>query len=144
MLHRRCRQPKVGPYWERTILRQRTCDLILEYCWTTALIASRFAQAWRKRTTVPYTRAIGRACQMFSQQPEHSSDLMIEPLVQLSELMCRISDHFSYDNIEDSEVNGEISLEISTSNFSTELHVLRNAMPASVRQNSMCISTWFD
>lgn len=81
---------------------------------------------------------------MFAQQPEHSSDLLIAPLVQLSELMCRINDHFSYDDIKNSEMNGEIGLELSTSNFSAELQRLRDSMPPSVQQNSMYMFTWLN
>jgi hypothetical protein len=102
------------------------------------LTAPSFAQAWRKRTTVPYTKAIARACQSFSQQPEHASDLLIAPLVQASELTCRISEYFSYDDIEDSDIHGENVLKLSTSNFSAELRQLREAIPESVKNNSAC------
>jgi hypothetical protein len=97
---------------------------------------SRFAQAWRKRTTVPYTRALARASQAFSQRPEFDSDLLIAPLVQSSELICRISDYFSYDEIEDSEINGETLLKMSTDNFSAEIQRLRDAIPESIKGNS--------
>jgi hypothetical protein len=99
--------------------------------------SSRFAQAWRKRTTVPYTRALARACQDFSQRPEFDSDLLITPLVQSSELMCRINDCFSYDEIEDSDTNGETLLKLSTNNFSAEIQRLRDAIPESIQGNSM-------
>ena len=85
---------------------------------------------------MPYTQSIARACQNFSHQPEHPSDLLIAPLIQLSELLCRVNDHFSYDNIEDSDIHGDINLEASTSNFSAELRRLRDAMPASIQENS--------
>jgi hypothetical protein len=105
------------------------------------LTITRFAQAWRKRTTVPYTRAIARACQSFSQRPEYPSDLLITPLVQSSELMCRINDYFSYDDIEDSEIRGETMLKLSTTNFSAELQRLRDATPEPVKMNCMLIHT---
>jgi hypothetical protein len=100
------------------------------------LTTSRFSQAWRKRTTVPYTRAISRACQSFSQRPEYPSDFLIAPLVQSSELLCRISDYFSYDDIESSDINSETVLKLSVNNFSAELQRLRDATPQSVRNNS--------
>ncbi|KAH5278832.1 hypothetical protein HBI23_049720 [Parastagonospora nodorum] len=102
----------------------------------TFYIAAAFAQAWRKRTTVPYTRALARACQDFSQRPEFDSDLLITPLVQSSELMCRINDCFSYDEIEDSDINGETLLKLSTNNFSAEIQRLRDAIPESIRGNN--------
>jgi hypothetical protein len=76
---------------------------------------------------------------MFSQQPEYPSDSLIAPLIQLSELMCRVNEHFSYDNTEDSDIYGKINLEVSTSNFNAELQQLRDTMPATIRQNSMFI-----
>ncbi|EAT91232.1 hypothetical protein SNOG_01583 [Parastagonospora nodorum SN15] len=102
----------------------------------TFYIAAAFAQAWRKRTTVPYTRALARACQDFSQRPEFDSDLLITPLVQSSELMCRINDCFSYDEIEDSDINGDTLLKLSTNNFSAEIQRLRDAIPESIRGNN--------
>jgi hypothetical protein len=94
-----------------------------------------FAQAWRKRTSVPYTRAITRASQSIVQASECPSDLLIPPLVQLGELMCRINDYFSYDNVDDSEVNGDTLVELSTSNFRNELQRFRDSLPESVRRN---------
>jgi hypothetical protein len=49
--------------------------------------------------------------------------------------MCRISDYFSYDDIEDSEIHGETMLRLSTANFSAELQRLRDAIPESVKMN---------
>jgi hypothetical protein len=101
------------------------------------LTVPRFAQAWRKRTTMPYTRALARACQSFQQRPECPTDLLISPLVQLSELMCRINDYFSYDNIEESELKGDTILDLSTNNFSTEYQRMRDGMSDSVAQNGV-------
>ncbi|KAH7411995.1 hypothetical protein DE146DRAFT_751139 [Phaeosphaeria sp. MPI-PUGE-AT-0046c] len=99
-------------------------------------LAAAFAQAWRKRTTVPYTRTIARICQMFSQNPEHPSDLLIMPLVQSSELAMRISDYYSFEDIDETEIRGETLLKLSTSNFSAELQKLRIGIPESVQTNS--------
>ncbi|KAF2030238.1 hypothetical protein EK21DRAFT_66021 [Setomelanomma holmii] len=101
----------------------------------TYFISAVFAQAWRKRTSMPYTRSIARAYQSFSEQPQHPSDLLIAPLVQLGDLICRINDYFSYDNIEDSEINGETLLVLSTNNFRTELLHFRESLPESIRRN---------
>jgi hypothetical protein len=101
-------------------------------------MVSRFAQAWRKRTTVPYTRNLARACQSFTQNPQYPSDVLIAPLVQLNELMCRVSDYFSYDNVEEAELHGETILDLSTKNFSAEHQRMRDAMSESIAQNGMC------
>jgi hypothetical protein len=101
------------------------------------LTSTSFAQAWRKRTTVPFTRAVADICQSFSERPSCPSDKLIAPLVKISEFMCRISDYFSYDDVENSELQGEHMLELATSNFRAELQNLRDAMPEDARQNSM-------
>ncbi|KAH8701338.1 hypothetical protein GQ44DRAFT_785180 [Phaeosphaeriaceae sp. PMI808] len=49
--------------------------------------------------------------------------------------MCHINEYFSYDDIEDSEIKGDTMLELSTTNFSTEVQRLRDAMSESIRQN---------
>lgn len=51
--------------------------------------------------------------------------------------MCRINDYFSYDNIDESELNGDTILDLSTNNFSTERQRMQDAMSESVAQNSM-------
>lgn len=58
------------------------------------------------------------------------------PLVQSSELALRISDYYSFEDIDEAEVRGETLLKLSTSNFSAELQKLRDGMPESVRANS--------
>ena len=75
---------------------------------------------------------------MFSQQPEYPSDLLITPLVQSSELAMRISDYYSFDDIDETEVRGETLLKLSTNNFSAELQKLRESIPESIRTNSEC------
>ena len=85
---------------------------------------------------MPYTRSLARLCQSFADHPEHPSDSLIPPLVHLSEFMCRINDYFSYDEIQDSEIRGESALNMSTSNFRSELQRLQDFMPEHARQNS--------
>ncbi|KAF1848917.1 uncharacterized protein K460DRAFT_364856 [Cucurbitaria berberidis CBS 394.84] len=102
----------------------------------TYYLAAEFAHTWRKRTTMPYTRALARHCQSFADRPEHPPDVLIAPLVRLSELKCRISDYFSYDEIEFSEINGDSTLDLSTGNFRSELQRLEESLPEVVRQNT--------
>ncbi|CAO2650118.1 Nn.00g014100.m01.CDS01 [Neocucurbitaria sp. VM-36] len=102
----------------------------------TYYLAAEFAHVWRKRTTIPHTRSLARHCQSFADRPDHPSDVLIAPLVRLSELKCRISDYFSYDDIDFSEINGDAMLDLSTSNFRSELQRLEDSLPAGVRQNT--------
>jgi hypothetical protein len=51
--------------------------------------------------------------------------------------MCRVSDYFSYDNVEEAELHGDTVLDLSTNNFSAEYQRLRDAMSGSIAQNSM-------
>lgn len=83
-----------------------------------------------------YTRSLARLCQSFADHPEQPSDTLIPPLIHLSELMCRINDYFSYDEIADSEFRGESVLNMTTDNFRSELQRIQDSMPEFVRQNS--------
>ncbi|KAH7383846.1 hypothetical protein BKA66DRAFT_511923 [Pyrenochaeta sp. MPI-SDFR-AT-0127] len=98
-------------------------------------LAAGFAHAWRKRTTMPYTRSLACHCQSLAEHPEYPSDALIAPLVRLSELMCRISEFFSYDEIAYSDISGESTLDLSTTNFRSELQRLQESIPVSVNQN---------
>jgi hypothetical protein len=70
---------------------------------------------------MPYTRTLAYHCQTFTERPECPSDVLVGPLVHLSDLMCRTTEYFSYDEIVFSEVNGDSSLELSTNDFRKEL-----------------------
>lgn len=85
---------------------------------------------------MPYTRAFARACQSFTQDPEYPSDTLIAPLIHSSELMCRINDYYSYDEIHDTEIHGETMIELSTNNFTAELQRLRDVTPKAAHKNS--------
>ncbi|KAF1937625.1 hypothetical protein EJ02DRAFT_49743 [Clathrospora elynae] len=102
----------------------------------TYYLAAQFAHMWRNRTTMQYTRSLARHCQSFIERPEYTSDALISPLVRLSDLMCRITEYFSYDEILYSEANGDSALEMSTSNFRNELQRLQDSISDSVRQNT--------
>jgi hypothetical protein len=89
---------------------------------------------------MPYTRTLARYCQSFTEQPECPSDVFIGPLVHTSDLMCRITEYFSYDEIAFSEINGDSVLELSTSNFRRELQRLQDSMPDLLKQHGTFIS----
>ncbi|KAF1935721.1 hypothetical protein EJ02DRAFT_415320, partial [Clathrospora elynae] len=117
----------------------------------TYFLAVTFAQAWRKRTTLSYTRYMGQCCESFVNS-SMITDKFIPPMIQSCELISRVNDHFSYDDIENSEVNGELMLEMSTSNFRKELKRIRDSAARSteVLQNTTLTlmfslaDTWID
>ncbi|KAH7372288.1 hypothetical protein BKA66DRAFT_572409 [Pyrenochaeta sp. MPI-SDFR-AT-0127] len=85
-----------------------------------------FAQAWRKRTTLPFTRFMAQCCDTFAQS-SIPTDTLISPLIKACELVSRVNDYFSYDDIENADVRGELMLEIATSNFRRELALVKDA-----------------
>lgn len=63
-------------------------------------------------------------------------------MVKLCELCSRVNDHFSYDDVDNSEIEGEMMLELSTSSFRKEwLHIKEACSRVwPVKQNSELIS----
>ncbi|PSN72276.1 hypothetical protein BS50DRAFT_248067 [Corynespora cassiicola Philippines] len=102
----------------------------------TYVLTVAFAQAWRKRGTMAYTRFMGQCCQSLSEGQEHPSDALITPLIRLSELIGRINDYYSYDDIDNSDVKGETMIEMSANNFSAELNRIRDAVPTTLKRNT--------
>jgi hypothetical protein len=100
------------------------------------LTAIRFAYAWRKRCPLPFTKYTEQCYQHIAEQSKRPTDALIAPLIQLSELICRVNDHFSYDDIDNAEFAGEMMLEMAMKNFQTELERIRDAVPRSLSQNS--------
>jgi hypothetical protein len=68
-----------------------------------------------------------------------STDVFIRPLIKTSELLSRVNDHFSYDDIDNADVKGEILLEMSVTNFLAELKYIKDATLLSrlLHENSM-------
>ncbi|KAF2831676.1 hypothetical protein CC86DRAFT_142368 [Ophiobolus disseminans] len=89
-----------------------------------------FAQAWRKRTTLPFTRWMAQCCDAFNGS-SIPTDALIRPLIQTSELLSRVNTHFSYDDIEHTDVKGEMMLEISTSSFLGDLAHIKDSASSS-------------
>ncbi|KAF1951584.1 hypothetical protein CC80DRAFT_204263 [Byssothecium circinans] len=93
------------------------------------------AQAWRKRATMQHTRYMAQCAERLTTRLEYVTDALMAPLIQLSELVCRINNFFSYDDVDNAEVKGELMLELSTTNFSTELDRIRDTAPLIVKNN---------
>ncbi|ORY11723.1 hypothetical protein BCR34DRAFT_316920 [Clohesyomyces aquaticus] len=95
----------------------------------------RYAHAWRKPSTMAYTKFMGLCCQSLTEHCEAPTDTLIPPLVQGSDLMYRVSEYYSYDDIDSADVRGEMFLEMSTQSFRRELEVIREAVPSSAKEN---------
>lgn len=87
----------------------------------------RFNHAWRKTTTLSYTRFLSQCCAAF-QGSSVPSDILINPLIKANELLSRVNEHFSYFDIDNAEIRGDIILEMSTSSFLAELDRIRESI----------------
>lgn len=83
-------------------------------------------------------------CCNFFNDSSVPSDALIRPFVQASELLSRVSTYFSYDDIENAEVQGEVMLNMSVNNFLADLlHIKGSALLSSVpKQNSKHKRFW--
>ena len=84
---------------------------------------------------------MGQCCDLFDASPV-PTDTLIRPFVQSSELLSRVTTYFSYDDIENAEVKGELMLQMSASNFLADLtHIKESASLSSMlKHNSRCSS----
>jgi hypothetical protein len=97
---------------------------------------SSFTQAFRKGSTMNHTRYMVSCCQTLTENEEEPTDALIAPLIRLSALMGRINDQFSYDDIDNAMIKGDMVLEMSMGNFRTELEGIKETIPTAFRQNS--------
>lgn len=100
------------------------------------LIRTSFSQAWRRPTTLTHTRYMDQCCQDLIDCQEYTTDTIITPLVQLSTLICRIQDYFSYHDIENTDVKGEALLHLSVANFDRELARITESIPQTCIQSN--------
>ena len=108
-------------------------------CESTSAYLNRFNHAWRKRTTLSYTRFVTQCCAAFEGSPV-PSDILISPLVKANELLSRVNDHFSYSDIDNADIKGDMILEMSTTSFVAELDNIRGSIASNhvLRNNSEC------
>ncbi|KAF2439641.1 hypothetical protein P171DRAFT_490333 [Karstenula rhodostoma CBS 690.94] len=102
----------------------------------TFYLAANFAQAWRRPTTLTHTRYMDQCCQHLRDCQEYTTDTIITPLVQLSTLICRIQDYFSYYDIENADVKGEALVHTSVANFDRELASITDSIPQTLIQSN--------
>lgn len=85
---------------------------------------------------MPYTKYVQKCCKLLVERKEHPSDILIAPLVELSELTSRVNDFFSYDDIECAEVGGEMMLSSAVLHFRRDLDQIRSTIDAAAKNNS--------
>lgn len=73
--------------------------------------------------------------QHFAQHPEYPTDGLIAPFISLCELISRVSEYFSYDDIDNADIQGERLIEMATSNFHGELERIKGVVPAPHKDN---------
>jgi hypothetical protein len=69
---------------------------------------------------------MAQCCDAFDASPV-PTDVLIRPLIKASELMSRVSDQFSYDDIDNTEIKGEMLLEMAVTVFLAELKQIKDA-----------------
>ncbi|KAL5374714.1 hypothetical protein DPSP01_011732 [Paraphaeosphaeria sporulosa] len=106
----------------------------------TYYLAANFAQSWRRPTTLTHTRYMDQCCQHLMDCQEYATDTIITPLVQLSTLICRVQDYFSYYDIENADVKGEALVQLSVANFDRELARITDSFPQTLIQNNPTLS----
>lgn len=108
-------------------------DLDVNPLWLTI---TSFAQAWRKRSTMSYTKFTKQCCQSLANRELVPTDALIAPMIRMSDLMCRINDYFRTTTSRTLEVQGESLLDMSMKSFREELERIIDSTPSSIRQNS--------
>ena len=91
------------------------------------LTEASFAHAWRKRSTLSYTRFMGQCCEILDNSSV-PSDKLIHPFIRTSELLYRVNDHFSYDDIDNADIGGPMLLESAVTSFLGELKHIRSSI----------------
>lgn len=82
-----------------------------------------------------FTKFMGRCSDSLSEDLDEPTDGFIRPLIQLSDLICRVGEHFSYDDSESAEFTGEIMMETLTSNFVNELLRIKQSAAQLVKES---------
>jgi hypothetical protein len=77
-----------------------------------------------------------QCCQHLADCQEYTTDAIITPLIQLSALICRIHNYFSYDDVENADVKGEALVHLSVANFDRELTRITDSIPQLLIQNN--------
>lgn len=100
-------------------------------------ISNRYSQTWRHNSAFPFTKYMNQCCKFLAEQKEEPTDELIDPLVQVCVLLDRAGEHFSYHDIDNGEIKGDLMLEMSTSSFRSELNQMKSTVPPTFTDNSV-------
>lgn len=77
-----------------------------------------------------FTKHMAECCrELSSSENEYSTDKLIEPLIRLQDLMCRVSDAFGYYDTDEASVHGDGAIQHTAGCFLRELTSIRDAFP---------------
>ncbi|KAH7379244.1 hypothetical protein DE146DRAFT_682374 [Phaeosphaeria sp. MPI-PUGE-AT-0046c] len=109
----------------------------------TCFLTMVFNHAWRKRTTLSYSRSLKQCCAAF-EASSVPSDILISPLIKAKDLLSRVNDHFSYSDLDNADLKGDVILEMSTTSFLVELDQIRESIASNqTLQRNRTWSAWF-
>ncbi|KAL7908504.1 hypothetical protein GGI35DRAFT_62245 [Trichoderma velutinum] len=103
----------------------------------TYCISSLVASTLRKCTALPYTKYMAHCCRSLAAQKEYDTDDLISPLVRSQELLRRVIDAFSYDDMNTDIILGEFAIVSTADAFMRELNLSRPEVPFSYQKNTL-------
>lgn len=98
-------------------------------------LSSSFATSFRTRSTMPYTKYMEQCCLSLAQEKEFSTDELIWHFVHNQKLSRRISDTFSYDDLDNTEYRGDRITDITAKAFLNDLDHLQRVVPRILQDN---------
>ena len=90
---------------------------------------------------MPYTKSIRRACELLATLKECQTDEMLIYLIRITELSQRVHETFSFDELENVDIRGEVITNITVQSFMQNLENLQSAIPGSLKENSKLMNT---
>lgn len=86
-----------------------------------------------------YTRYMEQCCQSLAEANEAHCDGAIKHRIQLQVLSRKISDSFSYENVENTTVRGEAATKMTTDALLYELEFLKTAVSSEFANHRECV-----
>jgi len=83
-----------------------------------------------------YTKYTEQCCRTLAEAKEHPTDELLPTFVQTQELAGRIFTAFSYDNLNNAEIQGEFITALTTDSFMRDLDQLRLSLSPNLWQSS--------
>lgn len=82
-----------------------------------------------------HTKHTEQCCQKLAVAQEYSTDELVIPLVKIQQLARRVFDTFSYDDLNNAEIDGEFMTGVTVDALMRDLQSLRLSIGPSLRQN---------